>query len=105
MPDADKRENMLPVARSWSRSGALLYQLSRDLGGLGIVLVLPNAVSRSVWESHLVSTAPRYDEAVRHLRASGLCTFAESSGAYKAGLRIGESLGLVRDGVTWVCPA
>ena len=89
---------VLPSVRYWARSGALLHGLVSRLGGLGILFVLPMNVSRSIWESHLNPNVPRYAEAIDHLAASGLCEYADQSGAYKAGALVGERFGLVQVG-------
>ena len=71
-----------------------MIRLASDLGGLGILFVLPSTVSRSTWESHISPTAPRYNEVIERLRGSGLCEFAERSGAYRAGELILKALGI-----------
>ena len=91
--------------RYWTRSGALLQRLSTDLGGLGILLVLPDTVSRSTWEAHISPTSARYDEAVQRLRSSGLCEFAERNGAYRVGSAVAQAFGLVQDGRSLLFPS
>ncbi|KAL9091591.1 MAG: hypothetical protein Q9159_001329 [Coniocarpon cinnabarinum] len=87
-----------PNVRYWARSGALLHRLASNLGGFGVLFILPASVSRSIWESFLSPNDPRYAEAVDHLRTSGVCNFAEVHGAYKAGTLIADRFGLVQTG-------
>ncbi|KAL9093232.1 MAG: hypothetical protein Q9159_000409 [Coniocarpon cinnabarinum] len=88
---------VLPNTRHWLRSGAILYRVAADLGGIGTLFVLPRNVSRSIWESHLSPNAPRYYEAINYLRAQSLAERATKSGAMHAGISIVRSLGFTED--------
>lgn len=48
--------------KSWAVAGGNLTGLAQQLGGYGVLLVLPREVSRSVWEIYLSRSTPRFQE-------------------------------------------
>lgn len=78
----------------WVAAGQTLTSLAANLGGYGILLVLPTTVPRSVWEAHLRRTSSRFDDVVNELRRRGICELARETGAYRVGQELADRLKL-----------
>lgn len=89
----DDLDTIMVKIRRWTSAGAALAGLAKQLGGYGILLVLPYNIPRSIWETYLSRSTARFTEIVDLFKERGICEVAEQSGAYHAGSMIAQRLG------------
>ncbi|GIZ43082.1 hypothetical protein CKM354_000632300 [Cercospora kikuchii] len=87
----DGLQSMLSIINKWISLGERWNSLCRDLGGYGILFVLPEGIGETVW-ARIPLTGPKREHIITKFRQLGIESKVKSLDANKLGLEICQGL-------------